>query len=125
MAKMLVVDDEEALRKILLRVFSGLGHAVTTAADGKTGERLALEEKPDMVLLDIDMPGKDGVEVLQTLRQELPLTGIIMISGNTDECRAKACLEMGACDYLPKPLDLEELTAIVTAWLAKQDAEAA
>lgn len=120
MAKILVVDDEEVLRDLISRLLEAAGHMVLCAPDGPTAESLAVKEKPDIILLDIFMPGKNGVEVLRFLRQKLPETAVIMISGNADQLLAQACLEIGACDYLTKPLDIEEVVAAIKTRMGKR-----
>jgi len=116
----LIADDDEGMLGVLSRSMSGAGYEVITAADGLTAERLALERRPDIVLLDIFMPGKDGVEVLKTLRAELPLTGVMMVSGNDDEELAKACLTKGAFDYITKPPNLDAVEGTVKGRLLVQ-----
>jgi DNA-binding response OmpR family regulator len=116
----LVVDDEAEVCKVLERFLSSMGCEVLTACDGPSAEALARSRRPDIVLLDILMPGKSGTEVLQTLTRELPAAGVIMITGNDDEEIAQKCLKGGAFEYLPKPLNLDELGKIVKARLLQQ-----
>ncbi|MDD2806381.1 MAG: response regulator [Elusimicrobiales bacterium] len=119
-AKILIAEDDLAMLDVLRRCFSQPGYQVFTAADGTQAVRLGLSEKPDIVLLDIFMPGKDGIEVLEVLSAALPGTGIMMISGNDDEAIAKDCLQKGAFDYLCKPPDLGVLENIVKTRLFMQ-----
>lgn len=116
----LIADDDEGMLDVMSRCMRGAGYEVITAADGLAAERLALERRPDIVLLDIFMPGKDGVEVLKTLRAALPLTGVMMVSGNDDEELAKACLTKGAFDYITKPPNLEAVESTVKGRLLVQ-----
>jgi DNA-binding response OmpR family regulator len=121
-ARILIAEDDQAMLNVLKRCFVGLGYEVLTAADGTKAVSLGLAEKPDIVLLDIFMPGKDGIEVLEVLSAALPGAGIMMISGNDDEEIAKECLKKGAFDYLCKPPDLDALENIVKMRLFIQKA---
>jgi DNA-binding response OmpR family regulator len=116
----LVADDDEAILNLLDRFLSSLGYEVLRAADGKVALELARTRRPDIILLDIFMPEKDGVEVLRELLPEMPETGIIMITGNDDEELAKTCLRMGACDYTPKPINLISLENTLKARILLQ-----
>lgn len=117
----LVADDDEAIVNVLFRFLRDAGYEVITAPDGITAERLAREKKPDLILLDIFMPGKDGLDVLKDIGPEMPGTGIIMITGNEDEEIARACLRLGAVDYVPKPVNLDALAERIRARLLIQN----
>ncbi len=106
----LVVDDDAEMRATLEEVVARGGHAVRTAADGAAAVRVIAEEAPDVVLLDINMPGLSGVDALPTLRALAPETKIIMVSGEHDPELAKRALAHGAFDYVTKPVDLAYLT---------------
>lgn len=111
----LVADDDPAVLQVLSRHLAEAGYAVVTAADGLEAERLAYEARPDVILLDIYMPGKDGMALLKLLRKEMPDTGILMVTGNEDEEVARACLELGAFDYAEKPFKLDALEQTIRA----------
>ncbi|HAU90432.1 MAG TPA: hypothetical protein DCW72_09530 [Elusimicrobia bacterium] len=111
----LIADDDESMLGVLSSCLRGAGYTVITATDGLAAERLALEQRPDIALLDIFMPGKNGVEVLQTLSERLPDTGVMMVSGNEDEEIARACLSKGAFDYTAKPPNLDALEGAIRA----------
>jgi len=113
----LIADDDGSILNVLSRFLKSAGYTVITAEDGETALRLAREKKPDIMLLDISMPGKSGVEVLKELAPELPGTGFMMITGNEDEELAKSCLKMGATDYIAKPINLEALEKVIQARL--------
>ncbi len=117
---LLAADDDPAMLNVLLRFLSSQGYEVVAAADGEETLRLARERRPDLVLLDILMPKKDGIEVLRELAPEMPRAGFVMITGNDDEEVAKACLELGAFDYVQKPVNLELLGNIIKARLLVQ-----
>jgi DNA-binding response OmpR family regulator len=112
---LLVADDDLSILKVLTRFLASIGFEVVTAEDGAAALQLARERKPDIVLLDILMPKKDGIEVLKELMRDQPKTGVIMITGNEDEDVAKACLNLGAFDYIEKPVNLELLGNILKA----------
>ena len=116
----LVADDDEAILKVLRQALTGAGHTVITAADGIAAERLAREKRPDITLLDVYMPGKDGLDVLKDLVPEMQGKGIMMITGNEDEDVARNCLRLGAFDYLPKPINLDALAEMIRNRLALQ-----
>lgn len=119
-ALILVADDDEAMRGVLYRYLTAAGYKVILAGDGLAAEKMAREHKPDMVLLDIYMPGKGGVEVLRTLVAEMPSAGVIMITGNEDEGVARDCLRLGAVDYVSKPINLDALGERIMARLLLQ-----
>lgn len=117
----LVADDDQETRTVLRRYFSSQAFEILEAGDGLEALELARARKPDIVLLDISMPKKDGIEVLKELAPELPGTGFMMITGNEDEELARSCLDFGAFDYVSKPLNLESLGGIVKARMLLQD----
>ena len=119
-ALILVADDDPAILRLLGRFLESLGYAVELAEDGEAAVELAKARKPDIALLDIFMPKKDGMEVLKELALEQPETGFVMITGNEDEEVARACLRMGAFDYISKPVNLVALENTIKARLLLQ-----
>lgn len=117
---MLIADDDQETRTVLRRYFSSQSFEILEARDGLEALELARASRPDIVLLDISMPKKDGIEVLKELAPELPGTGFMMITGNEDEGLARSCLDFGAFDYVAKPLNLESLGGIVKARMLLQ-----
>ncbi len=117
MSAILVVDDEEMVLSVVQHALQDHGFEVLTASDGPTALNLARRHQPELVVLDINMPGMDGLEVCRRLRGD-PVIGDVLILFLTqrDEVddRVKG-LEMGGDDYLPKPFDAEELVARVRA----------
>lgn len=113
----LVVDDDRRMRSVLSRFLSLKGYEVAEAADGREAIALARRKKPDIILLDMDMPGKSGLEVLGELVPLLPGTGFFIVTGNGDEGLARSCLGLGAFDYVSKPVDLEVLAHTIKARL--------
>ena len=118
----LVVDDDPINRRLLARALDALGHAVLTAADGREALEVLRAREPDVVLLDIVMPGMDGVTVLERIKADPDLRGVpvIMVSALEDVDGVIRCIELGAEDYLPKPFDPVLLRARVRAGLDKR-----
>ena len=109
----MVVDDEIEVCKILKEFLSEKGYEVYTALDGPTALEKVRETKPHIVLLDIIMPGMGGIDVLKEIKKIDPTTGVIMITAVTDHELAKRTLELGAYDYITKPVDLDYLENVV------------
>jgi CheY-like chemotaxis protein len=109
----LVVDDESAVRQAVDEVLTSRGYEVLLAASGP--EALATLETitPDVVLLDVTMPGMDGVEVLRRIVARHPSLPVIMVTGHVDIGRIATLLALGAVDYVPKPFDLTSLEQAV------------
>ncbi|PIU18126.1 MAG: hypothetical protein COT18_11110 [Elusimicrobia bacterium CG08_land_8_20_14_0_20_59_10] len=115
--RVLVADDDRASRDVFRRLLASIACEAIEAEDGAETLALARELKPDLLLLDISMPKKNGVEVLKELVTELPDSGFMMITGNKDEAIAKECLTLGAFDYVSKPVNLETLAQKINLWL--------
>jgi putative two-component system response regulator len=113
--KILVVDDDEANLIGLRELLEAGGYSVRAERNGADGLRAAIEEEPDVVLLDVVMPGLSGVDVCSALKKHptMRFTPVVLISGNQDRDKRLAGLESGADDFLNKPLDLDELQARV------------
>jgi two-component system, NtrC family, nitrogen regulation response regulator NtrX len=109
MAKLLVVDDEKGIREALAQVFEYEGHEVATAEDGPDGIDKAAALKPDVIFLDVKMPGLDGLDVLARLKDDDPAALVIMISGHGTIDTAIDATRKGAYDFLEKPLDTDRL----------------
>jgi two-component system, OmpR family, response regulator len=113
MGKILVVDDEPGIVRFLHRVLESDGHDVLVAADGAEALRMNSTHTPDLILLDVLMPGISGVGVLAAVLTENPAARVVVLSAMGDvETRAR-CLELGAADYLLKPFPITELLALV------------
>jgi two-component system copper resistance phosphate regulon response regulator CusR len=119
MGTVLVVDDDPINRKLLARSIVRDGHAVIAAEDGRQALDRVRDETPDVVLLDILMPGMDGFAVLKQIKADSALRDIpvIMISALEDFESVIRCIELGADDYLPKPFAFDELLARIRARL--------
>ncbi len=119
--KVLLIDDDEAFRKTLTKVLPLHGFQALEAGSGKAGIALAARERPDLILLDLVMPGMKGLEVCQVLKQD-PLTAgipVLILTGNDQQGLDIACLDMGADDYLTKPVKAERLLAHCRALLRR------
>jgi len=114
----LVIDDDSHILALLKETLEGDGFSVLLAADGIYGVQLVKEHKPDLVLLDITMPGPDGCQVIQSIR-EFSSIPIIMITGIHSTETIQQCLELGANDYVTKPFRPRELTARIQAKLKR------
>ena len=118
--KILVVDDERAVRESLRRALELEGYEIELAEDGEQAlERLHSEAEPDAMVLDVLMPGVDGLEVSRTLRREGSRLPILMLTARTQVEDRVEGLDAGADDYLTKPFALEELLARVRALLRR------
>jgi DNA-binding response OmpR family regulator len=116
--RMLIVDDEAPVREVLNDYFVERRFAVMTAANGQDALAAFARERPDVVLLDVRMPGLDGLAVLKRLREADPGVAVIMVTANEDVTVARETLAIGAFDYVAKPFDFEHLDrTVVTAMI--------
>jgi two-component system, NtrC family, nitrogen regulation response regulator NtrX len=109
----LLVDDEESIRSTLAGVLGDEGFRVVTAPDGETGIRLADETDPDLVLLDVWLPGIDGIEALQTIKKNHPDLPVVMISGHGSVETAVTATKHGAFDFIEKPLSIDKIVLTI------------
>lgn len=116
--KILVVDDEVSLQETLEYNLKKQGYEVFTSGDGTEGLKLAREIKPDLIILDVMLPGLDGFEICRILRREMT-TPVLMLTARDDEIDRVVGLEVGADDYLSKPFSMRELLARVKAMLRR------
>jgi two-component system alkaline phosphatase synthesis response regulator PhoP len=121
MKTILVVDDELKITRLLRDYLEQAGFRVVTAADGPAALRSARLEQPDMIVLDLGLPGLDGLDVTRTLRRTSDVP-IIMLTARAEESDRIVGLELGADDYLVKPFSPKELVARVRAVLRRVDA---
>lgn len=118
MAKILVIDDEPSIVNLVTAYLKPEGYDVYTAADGNSGLKAARAFKPDLIILDIMLPGMDGVELLSRLRRESDVY-VIMLTAKTEETDKIIGLSVGADDYVTKPFSPRELVARVKAALRR------
>ena len=117
--KVLVVDDEQSIVTLLKYNLQQAGYDVVTAMDGEEGLNLALTANPDVILLDLMLPKKDGMDVCKELRQQKVLTPILMLTAKDDEFDKVLGLELGADDYMTKPFSPREVIARIKAVLRR------
>jgi two-component system alkaline phosphatase synthesis response regulator PhoP len=121
--KILIIEDEEDLVKGLKLNLAGEGYDVAWAYDGQEGIRKALEERPDLIILDIMLPKMDGLEVCREIRQKNINIPIIMLTAKGEEVDKVVGLEVGADDYITKPFSIRELLARLKAHLRREKRE--
>ena len=120
--KLLVVDDDPRLRDLLRRYLGENGFTVFVAENGVAMNRLWLRERFDALILDLMMPGEDGLQILRRLREQKDMTPIIMLTARGEDVDRIVGLEMGADDYIPKPFNPRELLARIHAVLRRRPA---
>ena len=121
----LVVEDEKAIADILVFNLQREGYDTIVAYDGTEGLRHALEDAPDLILLDVMLPGMDGFEVCKRVREKFHNTPIIMLTAREEETDKVLGLELGADDYITKPFSMRELLARVKANIRRNEMVAA
>ena len=120
MKKILVIEDEPTLLRILQSYLEKEGYAVITAMRGDTGFDLSLTENPDLILLDLNLPGMDGIDVARGILQQKSIP-IIMITARVEESDKLLGLELGADDYISKPFSPREVVARVKTVLRRTE----
>ena len=118
MTKILVVDDEPSIINLVTAYLKPEGYEIYTAADGNAGLKAARTFKPDLIILDLMLPGLDGIELLSRLRRESDVY-VIMLTAKTEETDKVIGLSVGADDYVTKPFSPRELAARVKAALRR------
>jgi two-component system phosphate regulon response regulator OmpR len=118
--RILVVDDDARLRELLNRYLGEQGYAVRTAADATEMGRALARERCDLIILDLMLPGEDGLSICRRLRGQGEQMPIIMLTAKGDDVDRIVGLEIGADDYLPKPFNPRELVARIQAVLRRQ-----
>jgi two-component system nitrogen regulation response regulator NtrX len=122
-AKILIVDDEKNILETLTGIIEDEGHEVITASSGEKALTLFTESSPDIVLMDVWMPGIDGIETLRSMKEKNRDACVIMISGHSTIDTAVHAIKLGAYDFMEKPLSLERVTILVRRALEKQSLE--
>ncbi|MCX6036900.1 MAG: response regulator, partial [Chloroflexi bacterium] len=121
MAKILVIDDEPSIGNLVTAYLKPEGFEVYTASDGNAGLKAARAYKPDVIVLDLMLPGLDGLEVLTRLRRESQVY-VILLTAKTEEMDRVVGLSVGADDYVTKPFSPRELVARIKAALRRLQA---
>lgn len=122
MTNLLIIDDDKGLDQLLSDYLAGQGYSVRAAENGKLGLRAMYERQPDIVLLDVTMPDKDGWETLQRIR-EISNVPVIMLTARSDETDVLHGFSLGADDYVTKPFSFAQLSARVHAVLSRSGQE--
>jgi len=122
--RVLIIEDDEGILRVLRRALTYEGYQVETALDGETGLKKAREWRPDLLILDLMLPGMDGLEVTQRLRTEGNIPILMLTAKDTITDRVLG-LDAGADDYMTKPFELDELMARVRALLRRTQLERA
>lgn len=125
MQTILVIDDDDSLRDTVALMLETEGYRAITAAEGRSGFEQALSVRPDLVIVDLRLPGMTGIEICKRLRAANNGTPIIVLSALGDEIDKVLLLEIGADDYIVKPFGSRELLARVRAVLRRSSAESA
>jgi two-component system, OmpR family, phosphate regulon response regulator OmpR len=118
--RILVVDDDQRLRDLLVRYLSGEGYEVKAVPDARGMDKQLGRERYDLVVLDLMLPGEDGLAICRRLRAQQTSPAIIMLTAKGDDVDRIVGLEMGADDYLPKPFNPRELLARINAVLRRR-----
>ncbi|MCE1162622.1 MAG: two-component system response regulator OmpR [Thiomonas sp.] len=118
--KLMVVDDDARIRDLLRRYLSQEGYEVFVAEDSKAMSRIMVKERFDLIVLDLMLPGEDGLSICKRLRASKDQTPIIMLTAKGEDVDRIIGLEVGADDYLPKPFNPRELLARISAVLRRQ-----
>ena len=116
--RVLLVDDDQKLLKLVKEYLEGYGFPVLTLLDGSAVMKTIAEQSPDIIILDIMLPGKDGLDILKEIRAQYALP-VIMLTAKGEDADRIVGLELGADDYLPKPFNPRELLARVKAVLRR------
>lgn len=121
--KVLIIDDEKDLLETMKFRLEAGGYDVVTAEDGQTGIEMAIKEHPDLIILDVMMPGMDGFDTLKKLKDEMETKGIpaiIFSCGAEEEVWAKRSLHMGAAGYVVKPFESDSLLFTVEKFVNRK-----
>lgn len=118
--RLLVVEDEKKVLSFIKKGLEEEGHAVDTASDGETGLDMGLDGIHDLIILDINLPQKDGLSVLRALRKHNIITPVLLLTARTAVEDRVTGLDTGADDYLTKPFAFQELLARVRALLRRK-----
>ena len=119
-----LVDDDPGIRELLTEYLTGQGYEVAAAQDAKALDALLTRRKPDLIVLDLMMPGEDGLSVARRVKATAGMPPIIMLSAKGEDIDRIIGLEVGADDYLPKPFNPRELVARIKAVLRRGSASA-
>lgn len=119
MPTILVIEDDAAIRRGVVAALRYAGHTVLEAADGVTAKRMGVQATCDLVLLDLVLPGADGLDILKEIRAARPALPVIVLTARGEEHDRVRGLDLGADDYVVKPFSVQELLARITAVLRR------
>ncbi|MGR3176490.1 MAG: response regulator transcription factor [Candidatus Anammoxibacter sp.] len=117
MAKILVIDDSSLTRTMTGHILKGLGHEPIFAVNGEEGIKLAAEEKPECIILDLLLPGMSGKEILTALQEKKIDIPVAIVTANTQDIVKEECLKLGAVCVVYKPVKKEELEKVINKLL--------
>ncbi len=117
----LIIDDEPNVRLVFRTALASAGYTIVTAEDGEAGLRAVKESRPDLILLDLNMPILNGMEVLHRLRESGDLVPVVIVTAHGDVPNAVQAMKLGAIDFLSKPLSPEHLRATVAEVLERHE----
>ncbi|OAB35007.1 two-component system response regulator [Paenibacillus macquariensis subsp. defensor] len=117
--KLLIVDDQNGIRILLMEVFSSEGYDTFQAANGKLALELVVNESPDLVLLDMKIPGMDGLEILKRIKELNTDIKVIMMTAYGELDMIKEATDLGALMHFTKPFDIDEMRVAVNTQLKK------
>ena len=121
MASLLVIDDEQSICWGLAQLAQRLGHRAATASSAEQGLELAAKQRPDLILLDVRLPGMDGLTALPRLRELAPVAPVIVMTAHGDLSTAVEAVRQGASDYVAKPFDLAQIERLITRALDEHE----
>ncbi|GAC41521.1 response regulator [Paenibacillus popilliae] len=118
--KVLIVDDQNGIRVLLMEVFSSEGYSTYQASNGKIALNIVREESPDIVLLDMKIPGMDGLEILKQIKKMEPQMKVIMMTAYGELDMIKEATDLGAIMHFTKPFDIDEMRVAVNMTLQQE-----
>ena len=107
--KILIIDDEPEICKMVTEFLFDAGYSASYALNGPDGLAMIKKDAPSLVILDIRMPGMDGIEVMHLVHEQFPALPVLALTGDKDTETVKKLMELGVCEYLTKPINLETL----------------
>jgi DNA-binding NtrC family response regulator len=118
--KILIVDDDEVVRRSYLRSLQSVSCDVAAASDGEEALQTMEQDPFDVVLLDVRMPGRDGMSVLRTIKQKWPESEVVIITGYPSVANAKEAVRLGAFDYLAKPVGPQDVINVTDGAMTRK-----
>lgn len=119
MKTILLCEDNEDILELVKLVLANSGYRLITAKDGKQAIKLCLDEAPDLVLMDLNMPGLNGFDTMKRLRCEGFANPIVVLTGSTDEADRRKALQAGCNEYIVKTLEMKDVQRILDRYLAE------